>query len=347
MKKRIFFVLALCLALVLLAGCGAKNPEETPSSDNVETGLASQTGSAPETDAPETAPVPVEIRLGGMKGPTTMGLVKLLDAAEKGETVDTYTFTLAAAADELTPKLLSGDLDIAALPLNLCSVLYNNSNGKVALAALNTLGVVYIVEKGGEEIKSLADLKGKTVYATGKGTTPEYALSYLLSLVGMDIEKDLDMVWMSEPTEVVSRLAAEEHAFAMMPQPYVTVASGKLENFRVALDLTEIWDSYKNGSTFITAGFLVRKEFAQQNPEALSRFLTEYAASAAFANESVAETAVLVEKYGIVSASVAEKAIPACHIVCVTGEEMKTLASGYLGVLFGQNAKAVGGALPA
>ncbi len=350
-EKILLSALALCLGMLLLAGCGGQGTgktteKEVTTASPVETTapVADETTAAPET---EPVPTPVEVRVGGLKGPTTIGLVKLLDSAEKGQTVDKYDFTMAAAADELTPKLLKGELDVAALPLNLCSVLYNNSNGGVRLAAVNTLGVVYVVEKGGEEIKDLSDLKGRTVYATGKGTTPEYALSYLLSLIDLDIEKDVDMVWMSEPTEVVSRMAGEEHAIAMMPQPFVTVASGQLENFRVALDLTAVWDSHNNGSTFITAGLLVRKAFAEEHPEALARFLTEYAASVAYVNESVADAAVLVEKYGIVAAKVAEKAIPACHVVCITGETMKTLASGYLNVLSSQNAKAVGGAVPA
>ena len=286
------------------------------------------------------------IRLGGLKGPTSMGMVKLLDDAEKGLAKNTYEFTMAGSADELTPKILKGELDILAVPANLGAILYKNSGGAVQMLAVNTLGVIYIVEKGGETVNALEDLRGKTVYATGKGSTPEYALTYLLSQHGMDINVDVTVEWKSEPTEVVARMAAEDSAVAMLPQPFVTVAAGQLENLRVAVDLTKEWEALDNGSQFVTAGLIIRKEFAEANPEAVKTFLEEYAASTAYANESTAEAAALVEKYDIVKAAVAEKAIPFCNIVCIAGEEMKQMVNGYFEVLFAQNPKAVGGELP-
>ncbi|MBQ6382987.1 MAG: ABC transporter substrate-binding protein [Clostridia bacterium] len=288
----------------------------------------------------------VTVRLGGLKGPTSMGMVKLLDDAENGLTENSYAFQMAAAADELTPGLLKGELDILAVPANLGAILYKNSAGAVQMAAVNTLGVIYIVEKGGETVQTLEDLKGKTIYATGKGTTPEYALTYLLSQHGLDINTDVTMEWKSEPTEVVAQMATEEASVAMLPQPFVTVAAGQLENLRVALDLTGEWNALDNGSQFVTAGLIVRKAFAEEQPEALKTFLKEYAASTAYVNESPAEAAQLIEKYGIVKAPVAEKAIPFCNIVCITGAEMQQMVSGYLEVLLAQNPKAVGGELP-
>ena len=213
------------------------------------------------------------------------------------------------------------------------------------MLAVNTLGVLYILEKGGETVQSVADLKGKTIYATGKGTTPEYAMAYLLAKNGLDIATDVTMEWKSEPTEVVAQLAKEESAVAMMPQPFVTVAKGKVEGLRVALDMTKEWAAA--GDTLITAGLIVRTAFLNEHPEAVKTFLEEYAASTAYANEHPAEAAVLVEQFIGVKAAIAEKAIPACNIVCVTGEEMKQAAQGYLQVLFDLNPKAVGGALPA
>lgn len=312
-------MLAIIAVLTLLTGCGSA-----------------------KTDAYSS----VSVRLGGLKGPTTIGMVKLLDDAEKGTTANSYEFTMAVTADELTPKLLKGELDILAVPANLGSILYNNSEGKVQMIAVNTLGVLYIVEKGGESVKSLSDLKGKTVYATGKGTTPEYALSFLLSRAGLKLDEDVSVEWKSEPTEVVAQMAVEDSAVAMLPQPFVTVAQGQLENLRIALDLTEEWDKLDNGSRLITSCLIVRKDFADEHPEAVKKFLEEYEASAKYVNENVGEAAALVEKYDIVKAPVAQKAIPFCNIVCIAGNEMKQAASGYLSVLFGQNPKAVGGKLP-
>ena len=286
------------------------------------------------------------VRLGGLKGPTSMGMVKLLEDNENGLTANHYEFSLAGSPNDLTPALLKGDLDVLAVPVNLGAILFGKSGGAVQLAAVNTLGVLYIVEKGGETVQSLEDLKGKTLYATGKGSTPEYALAYLLAQHGIDINADLTVEWMSEHTEVVAKMAAAENAVALLPQPFVTVAAGQVENMRVALDLTKEWDSLDNGSQLITGGRVVRKAFAEENPEALAAFLEEYAASTAYTNEHPAEAAQLIEKFDIIKAAVAEKAIPFCNIVCVTGDEMKGIVTGYYQTLFDQNPEAVGGAMP-
>ena len=289
---------------------------------------------------------PAAVRLAALKGPTAMGLVQLLDESENGKAANSYDFLLAGSADEIAPKLIQGEIDIAAVPVNLASVLYSKTNGALELVAVNALGVLYVVEKGGESIQSLADLKGKTVYATGKGSTPEYNLTYLLKSAGLDIEKDLTVEWKSEPTEVVALMKAQDQAVAMLPQPYVTVASTQVEGLRVALDLTAEWDKLDNGSRLVTAGIVVRREFAQQHPEAVEGFLKDCAASAQYVNEHVDEAAQLIEKYNIVKAAVAKKALPQCNIVCLTGEEMHSAVAGYLQVLSDLNPKAVGGQLP-
>ena len=289
---------------------------------------------------------PAAVRLAALKGPTAMGLVQLLDESENGKAANSYDFLLAGSADEITPKLIQGEIDIAAVPVNLASVLYSKTNGALELVAVNALGVLYVVEKGGESIQSLADLKGKTVYATGKGSTPEYNLTYLLKSAGLDIEKDLTVEWKSEPTEVVAQMAQEEGAVAMLPQPFVTVAQGQVEGLRVALDLSAQWDGLDNGSRLVTAGLLVRREFAEAHPDAVAKFLEEYAASVDYVNENPAEAAVLVEAQGIVKAAVAEKAIPYCSLVCITGADMKTAVSGYLQTLYDLKPETVGGAMP-
>ena len=271
-------------------------------------------------------------------------------AALKVQLFDThaedYDVLIAGSADEVTPKLLQGQIDIAAVPVNLGSVLYNRTEGQVQLIAINTLGVLYVVEKGGETINSLEDLKGKTVYATGKGSTPEYALTYLLAQHGIDIANDVTMEWKSEPTEVVALMAQSENAVAMLPQPYVTVAGAQVEGLRVALNLTEEWDKLDNGSRLITAGIIVRRAFAEEHPDKVAAFLDQFAQSAAYANENVAEAAALVEKYIGVKAPIAQKALPACNIVCIAGEDAAAILPGYLQTLYDLNPAAVGGALP-
>ena len=329
-KQILALLLALSLTAALCAGCGSTQ-EETQTTDTTNT-------TTQEED--------VTIRLGGLKGPTSMGMVKLLADNDAGTTTNHYEFTMAGSADELTPKMLQGELDILAVPVNLGSVLYNNSDGAVQLLAVNTLGVIYLVEKGGQTVTDWASLKGQTIYATGKGSTPEYALNYLLEENGLDPATDVTIEWKSEPTEIVAQMAAQDHVIALLPQPFVTVAQSKFEDLAISMDLTEEWDKLDNGSQLITAGLVVRTEFAKEHPQAVADFLEEYNASTAYVNENVAEAAQLVEQYDIVEAAVAEKAIPYCNIVCITGQEMMTSVQGYFQVLFDQNPQSVGGTLP-
>ena len=303
----------------------------------------------------ETAPVkqvePMErltLRVAALKGPTAMGMVKMMHDVDEGEPFSNndYQFTLAGSADEVTPALIKGDLDVACVPANLGSVLYNKTEGGVVCLAVNTLGVLYIVENG-ESIQSMEDLRGKTIVSAGKGATPEYGLRYLLSENGIDPDQDVTIDWKSEHSECVAALASGAASVAMLPQPFVTVAQGKLEGLRTALDLTAEWDTLDSGSAMITGVAVARKAFVEEHPEAVDRFLEAYAASAAWVNENPAEAGALIAEQGIVeSAAVAEKALPQCNIVCLTGQEMAEKLSGYLQVLSDAAPEAVGGALP-
>ena len=323
MKKFVSLLLAVLMTAALFTGC-AKQP---------------QTPDQPQEEA-------VTIRVGGLKGPTSMGLVKLLDDAENQKTANTIDFRMAASANELNPLFLKGELDIMAVPANLGSVLYNKTEGQVKMLAVSTLGVLYIVEKGGETVTDIKSLAGKTIYATGKGATPEYALTYLLAQNGLELGRDVNVEWKSEPTEIVALMAEQDNAVAMLPQPFVTVAQSQVEGLRVALDLSAEWDALDNGSRLITSVLVARKAFADEHPAALAAFLEDYAASTDYANEHPAEAAVLVEKYGIVKAAVAEKALPQCNLVCITGVDMKVAVGGYLQTLYDLKTEAVGGAMP-
>ncbi len=313
----------------LFAACGETTTEEVPNdNDNLVTEEKTN------------------IKIAGLKGPTSMGLVKIMEDNENGSAANNYEFTIAGSADEITPKLTQGSLDIAAVPANLASVLYNNTDGAIEIIAINTLGVIYIVDKN-EGITSLEDLKGRTIYATGKGSTPEYALRYILEENGIDPDNDVTIEWKTEPTEVVSTLAVEESGVAMLPQPYVTVAQTQIDGLEIAIDLNKEWDNLQNDSLFITGVLVARKDFVEENQEAISAFLKEYQASTEYTNNNIEDAAALIEKFDIVSAAVAQKAIPYCNITFISGEEMKTAMNGYLEVLYEQNPASVGGTLPA
>lgn len=288
----------------------------------------------------------VKMRIAGLKGPTTMGLVKVMEDAEKGETKNEYEFTVAGTADEITPLLLKGELDLAAVPANLASVLYNRSEGEIVTLAVNTLGVVYIVEKG-DTIANIEDLRGKTIYATGQGSTPEYALRYILKKNGIDPDKDVDLQFKSQPDEVVALLKKADSGVAMLPQPYVTVAGNNVEGLSIKIDLTKEWEKIDSESMFLTGVMVVRREFLEENEAAVGEFLKEYKASTEWVNANVDEAAALIEKVGIVKAPIAKKAIPYCNITYIDGDKMQAALSGYLKVLFDLNPKAVGGKLPA
>ncbi len=333
MKKNLKNILALCLTLALvfaLAACGQKTDEPDEQ----------QTEQQTENDTP------AHYSIAALKGPTAMGLVKLMQDSESGETSgNDYTFTLAGSADEVTPALIKGELDMACVPANLAAVLYNKTEGEIEVLAVNTLGVLYIVENG-ESVQSMADLKGKTVVAAGKGSTPEYVLRYLLTQNGIDPDNDVTIDWKSEHSECVAALASGQATIALLPQPFVTVAQGKIEGLRMALDLNAEWDALGNGSSLITGVIVARRAVVEENPAAVNEFLKDYAASVDWVNASTAEAAALIGEYGIVDAAVAEKALPYCNIVCLTGADLLEALPGYLEVLYNADPAAVGGEMP-
>lgn len=314
MKKKLVSALALMMSCVMLAACGGNKVEENTATPQTETSEAvtESTEEAASTET-EAAGELTDVNVAALKGPTAMGMVKLMDDSDNGDTgANHYNFTIAASPDEITPQIVQGNVDIAAVPANLASVLYNKEGVDVSVLAVNTLGVLYIVENG-DSVQSVADLKGKTIYASGKGATPEYALNYMLTANGIDPEKDVTIEYKSEHSECVAALAANEDAVAMLPQPFVTVAMTQNENIRVALDLTEEWEkSSADGdtkATLITGVVIARNDFIEAHPDAVETFLQQYEASVNYVNDNVAEAAVLVGNYDIVAAQVAEKAI--------------------------------------
>ena len=348
-KKLLALGLSLTLTLSLTA-CGQKTSEpEQPEEPT-------QTEEPADKTQDGTEAATAHFRIAALKGPTAMGLVELMSLSDTANemmegkenvvsTGNTYEFTLAGSADEVTPALIKGDLDMACVPANLAAVLYGKTDGAVEVLAVNTLGVLYIVENG-DAVQSMADLKGQTIVAAGKGSTPEYALRYLLTENGIDPDKDVTIDWKSEHSECVAALASGQASIALLPQPFVTVAQTKIEGLRMALDLTEEWNKLDNGSGLITGVIVARRDVVEANPGAVDSFLQNYAASVEWVNGNTAEAAALVGEYGIVDAAVAEKALPYCNIVCLTGGEMKDKLSGYLKVLSEAEPSSVGGTLP-
>lgn len=345
-KKLLSLLMATALMATCLVGCGsAATGEDGPTSE-----FEAEKTTEEEAPAPETPAEDVDINVAALKGPTAMGMVKLMDESDNGETATNhYTFTIAAAPDEITPNLIQGNYDIAAVPANLASVLFNKTDGQMQVLAINTLGVLYIVENG-DTIHNVEDLKGKTIYASGKGSTPEYALNYMLSSNGIDPQKDVTIEYKSEHAECVSSLVNDADGVAMLPQPFATTALLQNENMRIALDMTEEWEkaAKENGSSasLVTGVILARKVFVDAHPEAVEIFLNQYEESIKYTNDNVEDASALIEKYDIIKAAVAQKAIPYCNITYIVGSDMKDKLSGYLEELCNQNPEAVGGQVP-
>ena len=356
MKKMLSVIVAAALGMSMLTGCSTKPAETTAAQTTVateaattaaETTVAETTTAAPETTAADSAD-DVVIRVGGLKGPTTMGLVKLIDDDANGTSANDYEFTMVTAADELTALVAGGKVDIALLPANVASVLYNKTNGNVAVIDINTLGVLYLVS-GDSSINTIDQLKGKTVYLPGKGTTPDYSLRYVLSAAGLS-EEDVTLEFKSEAAEVASVLAENPDAIGLLPQPFVTAAMAQNDKLAMVMDLAELWDSFQpeeGASRLVTGVTIVNKAFLEENSGLVDTFLAEHEASIAFTETDLDAAAELIAAQGIVGkAPIAKKALPYCNVEFVSGEEMKEALSGYLNVLFEQNPASVGGALP-
>ena len=311
------FILFLCMVMCLaVSGCGTEAVKE-PAEKTV-------------------------VRVGGLKGPTSMGLLFMMEEESQNQ----YEFQMATAADELLPLMVQGDLDIALIPANVAGVLYQKTKGEVCVIDINTLGVLYMVS-GDASIKSISDLKGKTIYLTGKGTTPDYVLQYLLK--ENNLEGECKLEYKSEATEVAAVLKEDSQAIGLLPQPFVTAACAQNDALKVVLSMNEEWTTLQGeeGSRMVTGVTVVRKAFLEEHKEAVEWFLAEHEKSVESINANPEQGAALCVKAGIVAKEpIAQKAIPNCNIVCLTGKEMKQALSGYLEVLYQMAPESVGGKLP-
>lgn len=283
---------------------------------------------------------PVNITM--LKGPTGIGAVKLMEESEKNETDGNYNINVSAAADDAMAKIISGEVDIAAVPTNTAPLIYNKTNGNIEVLAVNTLGVLYIVENG-DSIHTIEDLEGKTIYSSGQGAVPEYVLNYLLEKNNVE---NVNIVYMTEHAEVAAALADGRADIALLPEPNVTAVMMKNSEIRIAVDVNDEWKK-TNGSELAMGCIVAGKQFIDENKEAVDKFLKEYSESIDYVNNNVPEAAELVEKYGIMASSdAAVKAIPNCNIVYKEKDEMKTMLEAFYDVLYKANPKSVGGEIP-
>ena len=343
MKKKRSVLLAAVMTLSLMAGCVKQTPPAVdPAPPQQEPEVVEP---APETPAEPEGVTPINFAV--ISGPTGVGAAKLLHQIEQGQTNMTYNYTVAAANDEITPALINGTLDIAAVATNLAANLSAKTNGGVEVLCVNTLGVLYILEKG-DTVHEMSDLKGKTLYAPSntKGANPEHILNHLLE--ENDVEPgEVDIVWLT-PQEITAKMTTEDAGICMLPVPAATAVLAKDPAVRQAVSLSEAWEELED-SPLPMGCIVARTGWAEENPEAVEHFLEEYAQSISFISDEAnrAEAAELVASYGITpSAAIAAKAIPQCNLTFITGEEMKDILQDYYQILFQMNPASIGGAMP-
>lgn len=335
---------ALATLALTLGACSADADTQAPAATAIDPTHSSS--------GPTTAPAEkIDVSIASLKGPTTIGLVGLMQEAQEGTGNEDYAVTMYGAPDEIVPLLVQGKVDIALIPSHLAAVLYNqtttDAGPALQVAAINTLGVLEIVESG-TTVHTWADLAGRTIYTTGKGTTPEFVLDYLLTRNGLDPDTDVTVDFVSEATELAAKLAATPGTIAVLPQPFATVVQAQNPDVHSQLSLSDEWTKVAPaGSELITGVLVVRTAFAEENPEALAAFLADYQASTRFANTDPVAAGALVADAGIVSsAALAAVAIPACHITYLVGDDMVTALDAYLEVLFDAAPASVGGSMP-
>ena len=316
MKKIVAILLTLAMLLGLLCGCQSADANAT------------------------------QVRVLALKGPTGIGMAKMMDD-EKTANNGKYTFTIAAQPTEATAAIVGKNVDIAAVPTNLAATLYNKTQKGVKMIAINTLGSLYVLENG-NEINSISDLRGKTVYATGQGANPEYVLNYLLEKNGLKVGEDVKIEFKAEHSELAALMASGECVLGMLPEPNVSSAMAQNANLRIALNLNDEWNKVADENSKLTMGcVIVSEEFLNQNPKFVKQFLKDLEASVNYAVENPQEAGALCETYGIVpKAALATKAIPNCNLTFISGKGMSKAINGYLGLLYNANASSVGGALP-
>lgn len=327
MKTKLFTTLiAVLLVLSTLVACGGNGGKDKTTT--------------PEGNAPIDDYV---LRVGTLKGPTGMGMAKVVTDQNLSSSNPKYTFEFFGAPEDITAKLISGNLDVAAVPVNLAAVINKKTNGAYVVAAINTLGVLHIVENG-ETVNDISGLEGKTLHATGQASTPEYMLNYILEKNGLTDK--VTVVWHTEHSELATLAGAGQVELAMLPEPHVTSALNKNQSLRAALNLTEEWDKVSDGDA-VQGCLIVSKKAIDEHKAKVDQFLVDYKASVNFVNTNIPEAAEMIASLGIVGAAkVAEQAIPRCNIVFIEGDEMVSSLKAFYTVLFNANPSSIGGTMP-
>lgn len=286
-----------------------------------------------------------KINVIALKGPTAFGSVKLWEDSENGETEAIYNISVVGDPSEAVAKIANKDADVAMVPTNMASVLYNKTSKNVNIAAINTLGVLYLVTND-KSISSIKDLAGKTVFVSGQGATPDFVLRYILKKNGLTPGKDVNLEYRSEHSELAAQVISENVSIAVLPEPFVSQVLTKNSKIMVSLDLTNEWNKITNDSVLTMGSIVVRKDFLKNKKEDFDKFLKNYQKSVEYVSENTENAAELADKFGIMQKEIAIKALPKCNVVFISGNEMQQKTENFLKILYDFEPKSIGGKIP-
>lgn len=339
-SKHILKILSFILVLaIFITGCGQKL-------DEIEDKVEDKVDKVEEKveNKLENKDKKLEVNVGSLKGPTTISLAKMIEDEDDYDSDDLahYNFEMFTMPEEIVTKLSNDELDIAAIPANLASTLYNKTEGKIQVAAINTFGVIYIVDNS-DSINTINDLEGKTIYAVGKGTTPEGVLTTVLKENNIE---NVNIEFKQEPAEILAILASGEDKIAMLPEPFVSVVMNKNDKVKRKISMADEWKKINNNSEQVTGVLVARKEFIDNNPRIFKEFLEDYEDSIEDVIDDLDDVSKIVEQLGIIPQGLAYSSIPNIDIRYMDGNKMEDTLSNYLEKLFEFEPKLVGGQVP-
>ena len=315
MKKFFSVMLAVLMLTLCFVGCGEKTAEKTT------------------------------MKIAAISGPTGMCMVSLMEETALGNAKHDYKFTVVTDPTQIVGKITSKEFDIAAVPTNMASAIYQKTSGGISVLALNTSGNLFIIEKN-NTVSKIADLKGKTVYATGQGANPEFILNYVLKKNGLTVGTDVKVQYVADAKALVGVFKQNSDAILLAPQPAAASILGAIKGSKTVIDMTKEFENAA-GKKMYMGCIVVRNEFLEQNELAVKEFLKEYEASVNVILNDVEKGAALCEKYEIIpQAAVAKRAIPTSGVCFVAGAEMKTALQEYLSICLAEMPKLIGGKLP-
>lgn len=310
--------------------------------------LCSATGCSSHDESgcvPTTAEIPT-IHVITLQGPTGMGMAKLMRDTRDTMTPYRYVYTLASTPNEMVKLLKEGTYNIAAMPTPLAAQLYNQTNGGVQIAAINTLGTISLLEKG-KNIENLTDLKNRTVYVSGQDSFPDFLLQYLLKQNGLDPQKDVAIKTVEHSRMLVAMAKSGEAEIVILPEPYTSDLIQQDQTLRIAIDLDAEWQKITHQPT-VQGCLVFMNDFYQNHSDVAQTFLKRYKASIDYTNQHPQEAAATMELMGVVpSATAAEEAIEVCNMHFIAGDEMKRLLQKNYEIWMSYNPDIIGGQMPA